>query len=49
MILRSFPFFLRFDDLWLDMATSNNDKNNKKNNKNNNNSDNDNDNDTSSG
>lgn len=47
MILRSFPFFLRFDDLWLDMATSNNDKNNK--NKNNNNSDNDNDNDTSSG
>lgn len=47
MILRSFPFFRRFDDLWLDMATSNNDKNNK--NKNNNNSDNDNDNDTSSG
>ena len=48
MILRSF-YFRRFDDLWLDMATSNNDKNNKKNNKNNNNSDNDNDNDTSSG
>lgn len=45
MILRSFHFFRRFDDLWLDMATSNNDKNNKKNN----NSDNDNDNDTSSG
>lgn len=45
MILRSFHFFRRFDDLWLDMATSNNDKNNK----NNNNSDNDNDNDTSSG
>lgn len=43
MILRSFHF-RRFDDLWLDMATSNNDKNN---NKNNNNSDNDND--TSSG
>ena len=46
MILRSFHFFRRFDDLWLDMATSNNDKNN---NNNNNNSDNDNDNDTSSG
>lgn len=45
MILRSFHFFRRFDDLWLDMATSNNDKNNKKKN----NSDNDNDNDTSSG
>lgn len=45
MILRSFHFFRRFDDLWLDMATSNNDNNNKKNN----NSDNDNDNDTSSG
>lgn len=45
MILRSFHFFRRFDDLWLDMATSNNDKNIK----NNNNSDNDNDNDTSSG
>lgn len=45
MILRSFHFFRRFDDLWLDMATSNNDKNNNKNN----NSDNDNDNDTSSG
>ena len=45
MILRSFHFFRRFDDLWLDMATSNNDKNNN----NNNNSDNDNDNDTSSG
>ena len=46
MILRSFHFFRRFDDLWLDMATSNNDKNN---NNNNNNSDNDNDNDTSCG
>ena len=46
MILHSFHFFRRFDDLWLDMATSNNDKNN---NNNNNNSDNDNDNDTSSG
>ena len=46
MILRSFHFFRRFDDLWLDMATSNNDKNN---NNNNNNSDNDKDNDTSSG
>lgn len=45
MILRSFHFFRRFDDLWLDMATSNNDNNNKKNN----NSDNDSDNDTSSG
>ena len=45
MILRSFHFFRRFDDLWLDMATSNNDKNKNKNN----NSDNDNDNDTSSG
>lgn len=45
MILHSFHFFRRFDDLWLDMATSNNDNNKKKNN----NSDNDSDNDTSSG
>lgn len=44
MIFLSFHFFRRFDDLWLDMATSNNNENMKKNENNN-----DSDNETSSG